>query len=315
MSDIKNFRYLLEVSRCRSISEAANHLFISQSQLSRIIRSIEDEFNVMIFERRSGHICPTAQGLTFLENVQALVNDYDSLSQMNQLRTFKVAIQKFSYLYQGLTAFLNQNPAIHTLKIYETDENHIRTLIASGEMQAGITHIQIQKRGLMLKEFTESGLTYSRLWPVQNAFIVRTGHPLTEKGEQLSVEEMYDYPLAILDTGDAHSIYIGEEYAPFFQVIDPERFRQQILFKDFTSLYAFTDRSDAIILGHIAPVGMSAGRVTLPTSRLIEKETTEFGVLFRRDSSPAVRKQVISMIQCLRQPDEQKDPAERTRQD
>lgn len=63
--DIRNFQYLVEVYRCRSISRAAQNLFISQPHLSRVIRSIEDEFGVTIFVREGGKLTAPRKANTF----------------------------------------------------------------------------------------------------------------------------------------------------------------------------------------------------------------------------------------------------------
>ena len=48
---LQQMKYLLEVVRCGSISEAAKELFISQPSLSAAVREVEKEMNIEIFHR------------------------------------------------------------------------------------------------------------------------------------------------------------------------------------------------------------------------------------------------------------------------
>ena len=47
-----HLKYLIEVEKYESISKAAQHLYINQPRLSKIIKEIEEEANIKIFERQ-----------------------------------------------------------------------------------------------------------------------------------------------------------------------------------------------------------------------------------------------------------------------
>ena len=46
-----HLKYLLAVEKYGSISKAASHLYINQPHLSKIIKEMEEEMNIKIFER------------------------------------------------------------------------------------------------------------------------------------------------------------------------------------------------------------------------------------------------------------------------
>ena len=50
-----HLKYLIEVEKYESISKAAQHLYINQPRLSKIIKEIEEEANIKIFERPPSH--------------------------------------------------------------------------------------------------------------------------------------------------------------------------------------------------------------------------------------------------------------------
>lgn len=59
MDDLKSFTYVLAVAECKSISKAAELLYISQPSLSRFISSLEQELGILLFERKSNGISLT----------------------------------------------------------------------------------------------------------------------------------------------------------------------------------------------------------------------------------------------------------------
>ena len=62
MDDLKSFTYVLAVAECKTISKAAELLYISQPSLSRFISSLEQELGILLFERKSNGINLTEAG-------------------------------------------------------------------------------------------------------------------------------------------------------------------------------------------------------------------------------------------------------------
>ena len=60
------FKYALEVEKCRSISQAAENLFMAQPNLSKAIHEIEDTFGFKVFRRTTKGVIPTTEGREFL---------------------------------------------------------------------------------------------------------------------------------------------------------------------------------------------------------------------------------------------------------
>ena len=54
----QHLQYVVEIERMRSISQAAENLFIGQPNLSRILHDMEDTLGFKIFERTSRGVGP-----------------------------------------------------------------------------------------------------------------------------------------------------------------------------------------------------------------------------------------------------------------
>ena len=88
---LQQVRYLLEIAETGSISAAAKKLLLTQSDLSSLIRKIEQEFGITIFERTQKGVALTANGREFLKYArQNLTNEIphecDSSTQDVSLR-------------------------------------------------------------------------------------------------------------------------------------------------------------------------------------------------------------------------------------
>lgn len=79
--DIRQLNYVLTIAECKSISKAADRLFISQSGLNQQLIRIEKELGITIFERDTHHLSVTEVGQIFLHYAQ------ESLNREKQMRT------------------------------------------------------------------------------------------------------------------------------------------------------------------------------------------------------------------------------------
>ena len=62
--DYRHLKYFMEVAQQKSFSKAARSLHISQSAISRMIKSLEDEMGVPLFLRNAKTVELTAPGNT-----------------------------------------------------------------------------------------------------------------------------------------------------------------------------------------------------------------------------------------------------------
>ena len=58
----QHLQYIIEIERTRSISQAAENLFIGQPNLSRILHDVEQMLGFRIFERSTRGVRPTTRG-------------------------------------------------------------------------------------------------------------------------------------------------------------------------------------------------------------------------------------------------------------
>ncbi len=79
--DLRHLRYCLAVAECRSFSQAARSLHVSQPAISRQIRDLEQDLGILLFDRAAIPVRPTLDGVRFLERARKVVEEADRLRQ------------------------------------------------------------------------------------------------------------------------------------------------------------------------------------------------------------------------------------------
>ena len=96
-------KYVLEVEKTGSISQAAQNLFMAQPNLSKAIKDLERELGYSIFKRTTSGVTITEKGAEFLyhaKKVMEQLTEIDKLSGRNdaESRRFKISIPRGSYI-------------------------------------------------------------------------------------------------------------------------------------------------------------------------------------------------------------------------
>lgn len=75
--EIRALRYFLETAREENMSQAAKRLYVSQSALSRQIKSLEEELGQKLFIRHSFHIELTEAGILLRKRAEDILKMVD----------------------------------------------------------------------------------------------------------------------------------------------------------------------------------------------------------------------------------------------
>lgn len=78
---LSQLEYFCEVSRCHSITEAAQKLYVTQPAISAAIRALEKEFGVSLFTRSKNHITLTKEGELFYQKASTLLDEVNRTSE------------------------------------------------------------------------------------------------------------------------------------------------------------------------------------------------------------------------------------------
>jgi DNA-binding transcriptional LysR family regulator len=77
--DIKHLQYFIEVTNFNSFSRAADHLFITQPTISKMIKNLEEELGVALFDRSRKQVTLTDAGQVILEQAKLINRAFHNL--------------------------------------------------------------------------------------------------------------------------------------------------------------------------------------------------------------------------------------------
>ena len=190
--DIRSFRLVYEE---RSINRAAKQLFITPQGLSRIIHKLEEELQIVLFERTKGGMVPTECGDYFYAQSQEL---------LYQLEDMKYHLQKMNSRQRKIKiGFACGVLNLVSLKKLNTIQREMPDVSVQWEEMENQEVAEQVNRGLLDIGFiigtipgneVESCVVYEGKMNV----LVYPGHPFYEK-ERLSIEELKEQPLISLN--------------------------------------------------------------------------------------------------------------------
>lgn len=190
--DIRSFRLVYEE---RSINRAAKQLFITPQGLSRIIHKLEDELQIVLFERTKGGMVPTECGDYFYAQSQELLYQLEDmkyhLQKMNSRQRkikigFACGVLNLVSL-KKLNAIQREMPDV-SVQWEEMENQEVAEQVNRGLLDIGFII------GTIPRNEVESCIVYEGKMNV----LVYPGHPFYEK-ERLSIEELKEQPLISLN--------------------------------------------------------------------------------------------------------------------
>lgn len=96
--NIRDLTYLVAVADFRHFGKAAEACFVSQPTLSTQLKKLEDELNVLIFERNNKQVMLTNAGKVLITQARTILREVDELKQLAKLSSdpmsgpFKIGI-------------------------------------------------------------------------------------------------------------------------------------------------------------------------------------------------------------------------------
>lgn len=147
--NILHLKYAVEVEKARSISKAAEALFMGQPNLSRAIKELEESLGITIFKRTPKGITPTPQGEEFLQYAKQILAQIDAVEKMYQTdrktkQQFSVSVPRASYIACAFTEFAKGIDLHKKAEIFYKETNALRAInnILQADYKLGIIRYQ-----------------------------------------------------------------------------------------------------------------------------------------------------------------------------
>ncbi len=197
---LESLRYFLAVVKTMSFSEAAEELNISQSALSKKIKSLELDLDVLLFYRTTRAIQLTEAGTALVplaNEVVLLENRVEAQMRRFRLRTkevLRIASCPVFHLY-GMAEMLANYRSSHpetVLQIMEGEMQHVVSTLERGEVDLAIIRTN----------FLPEGAGYEAFHLVDEELVVlcSADHPFAAR-KAVSISELGQENFALLKSG------------------------------------------------------------------------------------------------------------------
>lgn len=156
---ITQFQYVLAVAKHQNFTVAAEHCFVTQPTLSMQIQKLEEELDVLIFDRSKKPIQITEIGEQIVKQAQIIVNESERMEDIVAQQKgfiggeFKVGIIPTvspTLLPMFLNTFLKKYPKV-TLKIEEQNTDTVIKNIENGNLDVAILATPLDNSNIIEK--------------------------------------------------------------------------------------------------------------------------------------------------------------------
>ncbi|WP_110926518.1 cidABC operon transcriptional activator CidR [Bacillus massiliglaciei] len=166
--DIKHLQYFIEVTKYNSFTKAAERLYITQPTISKMIKNLETELGVELFDRSRKQLTLTDAGQVVLEQAKLINNAFHNLEiEMDNLLGLKTGhiriglppILKASFFPEMIGKFHKKYPKI-TFQLVEDGSKKIEEYVEKDQLDLGVmvlpangtfySHFPIIKEDIMM---------------------------------------------------------------------------------------------------------------------------------------------------------------------
>ena len=279
---ILQLKYVIAIDEECSMRKAADRLYVSQPGLSSAVRDLESEIGIQIFERVHNGVVTTAAGASFIAYARNAVEQFEKveekyLNSRNARPTFSVSMQHYTIAVNAFIETVKKyDLQEYQFSIRETQTGEVIDDVKNLKSEVGVIALSDFNKNTFKKIFADASLEFHELFDRNTYVYLRKDHPLAEN-EEISLEELQDYPCMVFDQGDNTSFYYREEALATY---------------DYKKVISTNERATSVELmlglnGYavgVAMLGDSLNSSELKAIKLKENETLTFGYITRKGS-------------------------------
>ena len=213
---LQQLKYVTEVADCRSFTEAAKRLFISQPSLSLAVHELETELNINLFRRKSRGVLLTAEGEEFLNYARQVVQEASLIEDRYIKHTavkkrFAVSTQHYSFTAGAFIELVKElGTESYDLSLREGRTADVISDVRTLRSEIGVIYLSSFNEQVLERQLNESGLVFTELYSAQPHIFIGRRHPLAGRGK-VTLRELEPYPCLSYDQGEGSAFYYSEE--------------------------------------------------------------------------------------------------------
>lgn len=200
------YKQFLALADSLHFGRAAEACHVSISALSRTIRQLEDELDVLLFSRDNRTVALTDAGQTFLRYARDATAQWDTIRHEltdqhtglnGKVRVYCSVTAAYSILFEHLTTLRAEHPGIE-ITLHTGDPEHAIARVIAGEDDISIAaHPDKLPRSVVFQPITITPLVF--IAPIE------PGQPGVPAGTPMDSDEWSRVPMILSETGIARN--------------------------------------------------------------------------------------------------------------
>ena len=201
--NIQQLTYIVEIANCKSISRAAEYLFVSQPALSQQIRNLEKELGYRVFHRTSKGLELTEKGNVFYQKAQEMLKDWNRFKEEvisgTEHKKLKIGLGARVYsnrLFPKIARYFERHPELE-VTFYTEAGLDAYAAIKDGSLDMALDRMPENEIGM------EKCVCFAKeLIREKQCILMAPDHPLAQK-KNASIMDCREYTML---TGLEHSV-------------------------------------------------------------------------------------------------------------
>ncbi len=216
--NLQHLKYVIEIEKTGSISKASENLFMSQPNLSRAVKELEESLGILIFKRTPKGIDTTAKGKEFLGFAKGIISQMDEVEKYykkeeTNRQVFNISVPRANYIAHAFINFSKSLELDQNIEINYRETNNMRAIknITNEEYSLGIVRF-ISSYHNYFDLFLESKDIESKfICKFKYQVLMSKDHPLAN--QELTAENLSNYI----------EVTHGDPFIPSLNAVDAKR--------------------------------------------------------------------------------------------
>ena len=194
-----HLQYIIEIERTRSISQAAENLFIGQPNLSRILHDLEEGVGFRIFERTSRGVRPTERGSKFLQHARGILREMEYIDALGPRHVvtdrLRVCLPRSAAMLDATAQYIASLDARGSLdaQIRECHARRAIQMLTAGEAEIAVIRFRLEYREFFEEQAAENDFAFQILRRFKYDLLMPKDHPLASRAV-IHTADLEEYP-------------------------------------------------------------------------------------------------------------------------
>lgn len=215
----EHYRIFYEVAATGSFSAAAKRLYVTQPAVSQAVAQLEKQLKTPLFSRSARGVVLTAEGAVLFEHVRtAVLSIHDGEQRLDRMLRFEEGnlcigagdTLSEKLLLPFLGKYHTRYPGVRFQVINRTSSG-VLSLLKSGRIDIGFVNMPVADPDIVFRE----------CMPVHDVFVASDMFKHL-KGRALSLKEVAEQPLIMLEQLSLSRQYVNEYFSSRGYTITPE---------------------------------------------------------------------------------------------